>query len=342
MAYPSPLENWQNPQRAFYFSVVIAVTLIWLLPIFLLLLTAAKTNDQINTEQGARFTWPEHWSQCLTGAEEFAGPLDCFAPEGFTTVFSSAEFWGSMGLSFMIVIPVVILSIGFASLAGYALAKHKFLGRTWIFALFVAGNFVPFQVLTFPVLRLLQDVVIPFPDIDFLWLYNGVLPIFGQGFTDYLANLFGAFELKNGSPYNSAWALIMFHAAFQTGFCVFFMRNFIAALPGELIEAARIEGANEYQIFTKVVLPLITPALAALGLLIFTFVWNDFYWSLVLTQGDLNLVPTMLVNLARGQWQNQWNVMAGGSILIALPPLVFFFFLQRQFVAGLTLGANKG
>ena len=79
-----------------------------------------------------------------------------------------------------------------------------------------------------------------------------------------------------------------------------------------------------------------------MGLLIFTFVWNDFYWSLVLTQGDLMLVPTQLVNLASGQWQNRWNVMAGGSIIVALPPLIFFFFLQRQFVAGLTLGARKG
>jgi len=201
----------------------------------------------------------------------------------------------------------VCIAVGFATLAGYVLAKHKFLGRTWIFAIFVAGNFVPFQVLTFPVLRMMQDL----------------------GFGEW-------------SPYNSLWSLIIFHGAFQTGFCVFFMRNFIAALPTELIEAARMEGANELQVFTRIILPLLRPALAALGLLIFTFVWNDFYWSLVLTQGDLMLVPTQLVNLAKGQWQNQWNVMAGGSIIVALPPLVFFFFLQRQFVAGLTLGAQKG
>ena len=142
--------------------------------------------------------------------------------------------------------------------------------------------------------------------------------------------------------YNTKWALIFFHGAFQTGFCVFFMRNFIAALPTELIEAGRMEGADEFQIFWNIVLPLLKPALAALGLLIFTFVWNDFYWSLVLTQGDLILAPTQLVNLAKGQWQNQWNAMAGGSIIVAMPPLIFFFFLQRQFVAGLTLGARKG
>ncbi|MGB0785916.1 MAG: carbohydrate ABC transporter permease, partial [Alphaproteobacteria bacterium] len=171
-----------------------------------------------------------------------------------------------------------------------------------------AGNFVPFQVLTIPVLRLMQDI-----------------------------------SVAGASPYGSPVALILFHAAFQTGFCVFFMRNFIAALPTELIEAARMEGANEFQIYFRVIVPLIRPALAALGLLIFTFVWNDFYWSLVLNSGTNNrLAPAMLTNLATGQWKTLWNVMAAGSIIVALPPLLFFFFLQRQFVAGLTLGANKG
>ncbi|MDA8553204.1 carbohydrate ABC transporter permease [Alphaproteobacteria bacterium] len=288
--YPSPEHTWRPGARLFYWSCAIAVTLVWLTPIMLLLLTALKSNVQINTEQGAKFTLPS--------------PL---MPEGFMTILGSSSFWTSILYSFMVVLPVVCIAVGFATVAGYVLAKHKFPGRTWLFAIFVAGNFVPFQVLTFPVLRMMQDL----------------------GFGDW-------------SPYNSLWALIIFHGAFQTGFCVFFMRNFIAALPSELIEAARMEGANEFQVFSKIILPLLRPALAALGLLIFTFVWNDFYWSLVLTQGDLMLVPTQLVNLARGQWQNQWNVMAGGSIIVALPPLVFFFFLQRQFVAGLTLGAQKG
>jgi len=288
--YPSPEHTWRPGARTFYWSSAIAVMLIWLTPIFLLLNTALKSNEQINAEQGAKFTIP--------------APL---LPEGFWVLLGNPAFWSSMVYSFLVVLPVVCVAVSFATLAGYVLAKHKFLGRTWLFAIFVAGNFVPFQVLTFPVLRMMQDL----------------------GFGDW-------------SPYNTLWALILFHGAFQTGFCVFFMRNFIAALPTELIEAARMEGANEFQVFWNVILPLLRPALAALGLLIFTFVWNDFYWSLVLTQGDLMLVPTQLVNLASGQWQNRWNVMAGGSIIVALPPLVFFFFLQRQFVAGLTLGARKG
>ncbi len=325
--YPAPIETWKTSPKIFYWMLVAAVLILWLMPVALLLNTAIKHDDQISAEQGARFSPPE-WSvttnfdfmsaerffELSQEAEETGTPLEpSFAVnlpvsvDGFTKVIFSGEFWKSMLFSFVVVIPAVVISVGLATLAGYILAKHNFRGRILIFGLFVAGNFVPFQVLTIPVLRLMQDI-----------------------------------SVAGASPYGNPVALILFHAAFQTGFCVFFMRNFIAALPNELIEAARMEGANEFQIYFKVIVPLIRPALAALGLLIFTFVWNDFYWSLVLNPGANKLAPAMLTNLANGQWKTLWNVMAAGSIIVALPPLLFFFFLQRQFVAGLTLGANKG
>ena len=326
--YPAPIQTWKNGPRAFYWMVVVAVLSIWLLPVALLTNTALKDTDQITAEGGAKFSAPQ-WSETTNfdfmssrqlakmqeEAEALGTPLEPWfsvslpiSLDGFSTVIFAGEFWRSMLYSFIVVIPAVAISVGVATLAGYILAKHKFRGRLLIFTLFVAGNFVPFQVLTIPVLRLMQDI-----------------------------------SVAGSSPYGTPLALILFHAAFQTGFCVFFMRNFIAALPTELIEAARMEGANEFQIYFRVVVPLIRPALAALGLLIFTFVWNDFYWSLVLNTASANkLAPAMLTNLAIGQWRTSWNVMAAGSIIVALPPLLFFFFLQRQFVAGLTLGANKG
>ncbi len=107
--------------------------------------------------------------------------------------------------------------------------------------MFVAGNFVPIQVLMIPV----RDL-----------------------------------SLKLGL-YNSVGGLILFHLAFQTGFCALFLRNFIKQLPFELVEAARIEGAGEWTVFVRIILPLIRPALAALSILVFTFVWNDYFWALV-------------------------------------------------------------
>ena len=136
--------------------------------------------------------------------------------------------------------------------------------------------------------------------------------------------------------------LVLFHVAFQTGFATFFLRNFIRDLPYELIEAARIEGASEWQIFYRVVLPLVRPAVAAVAVLIFTFIWNDYFWATVLIQGDHAMPVTGGLKSLNGQWVAQWQLVSAGSILAAMPPVLIFFMLQKQFVAGLTIGATKG
>lgn len=113
-------------------------------------------------------------------------------------------------------------------------------------------------------------------------------------------------------------------------------------LPFELIESARIEGIGELKIFWYIVLPLVRPALAALAVLIFTFIWNDYFWATVLVQGDHALPVTAGLQSLNGQWIAQWQLVSAGSIIAALPPVVLFFLLQRHFIAGLTLGATKG
>jgi multiple sugar transport system permease protein len=120
------------------------------------------------------------------------------------------------------------------------------------------------------------------------------------------------------------------------------LRNFIKELPYELVEAARVEGANEWQLFYRIVLPLIRPALAALAVLVFTFVWNDYFWALCLTEGDHAAPLTVGVAALQGQWTTAWNLVSAGSLLAALPSVLIFFAMQRHFVAGLTFGATKG
>ena len=284
--YPTPMEKWKPQSRIMYRIAVIVVLILWLLPLIIITLASFMTADQLNAGgRGLNLPSP-------------------FSLDGYLTALGNQDFMASFINSFIVVPPVVVISVGLATMAGYALSKYNFRGQILIFALFVGGNFVPFQILMVPVLRLTQDLGI----------------------------------------YNTRWALILFHGAFQTGFCVFFMRNFIAQLPGELIEAARVEGANEWQIFRRIVLPLVRPAMAALAVLIFTFVWNDFFWSLVLTPASPEgmLAPTGLNNIIKGRFYNAWNVLAAGSLLVALPPVLMFFVLQKQFIAGLTLGANKG
>ena len=196
----------------------------------------------------------------------------------------------------------MIGAVALSCLAGFALGTYRFKANLAVFFLFVGGNFIPFQILMVPV----RDL-----------------------------------SLRMGL-YDSIGGLVLFHIAFQTGFCTFFMRNFIRDLPHELIEAARIEGASEWQIFWKVVLPLVRPAIAALAVLIFTFIWNDYFWATVLIQGDHAMPVTGGLKSLNGIWVAQWHLVSAGSIVAALPPVLIFFLMQKQFIAGLTLGATKG
>ena len=146
----------------------------------------------------------------------------------------------------------------------------------------------------------------------------------------------------NTGLYNTVTGLVLFHSAFQLGFCTLFMRNFIKALPHELIESARIDGVGEFKIFWYLVMPLVKPAIAALSVLIFTFIWNDFFWATVLIQGDHALPITAGVRALNGQFVSQWHLVSAASLLAAVPPVVMFFAMQKHFIAGLTLGATKG
>ncbi len=112
-------------------------------------------------------------------------------------------------------------------------------------------------------------------------------------------------------------------------------------MPFDLIESARIEGVKEWQIFWYVVLPLVRPAIAALSVLIFTFVWNDFFWANVLTQGESVKPITAGVRALNGQFVNNWHLVSAASLMAAMPPVAMFFLMQKHFITGLTLGAVK-
>jgi multiple sugar transport system permease protein len=229
-------------------------------------------------------------------------PTEWQVIENYSAVFRNTPIARYIVNSLLVAIPTVIGSVALSCLAGFALGTYRFKANLAVFFLFVGGNFIPFQILMVPV----RDM-----------------------------------SLRMGL-YDSIGGLVLFHIAFQTGFCTFFMRNFIRDLPHELIEAARIEGASEWQIFWRVVLPLVRPALAALSVLIFTFIWNDYFWSTVLIQGDHAMPVTGGLKSLNGIWVAQWHLVSAGSIVAALPPVLIFFLMQKQFIAGLTLGATKG
>jgi multiple sugar transport system permease protein len=238
----------------------------------------------------------------IAGGNYWGWPTEWQVIENYTAVFRNTPIARYIVNSLLVAIPTVIGAVALSCLAGFALGTYRFKANLAVFFLFVGGNFIPFQILMVPV----RDL-----------------------------------SLRMGL-YDSIGGLVLFHIAFQTGFCTFFMRNFIRDLPHELIEAARIEGASEWQIFWKVVLPLVRPALAALSVLIFTFIWNDYFWSTVLIQGDHAMPVTGGLKSLNGIWVAQWHLVSAGSIVAALPPVLIFFLMQKQFIAGLTLGASKG
>lgn len=227
-------------------------------------------------------------------------------PEKFSLqYFADAWTRGMLGKylfnSFVITIPSLIGTLFLSSLCGFALASFRFKGNFLVYVMFVGGMLLPFQLLMLPIFQL----------------------------SNYL------------KIYDTYWGLILIHTAFQLGFCTFFLRNFMMTVPGELAEAARIDGCNEFGIYRRIYLPLSLPAMAAVGTLEFTWIFNDYLWALVLLKNnDLKPVTTGLSTL-QGQYISSWNVLVAGSLLATIPTVIVFIFLQRYFIEGLTMGAGK-
>jgi len=281
--FPKPIEKSGAAARLGYQVALPIALIVWLLPLIGIAVTSVRPASDLAS--GNYFGLPSQ-----------------LAFWNYADVFQQSPMGQYILNSFKITIPTVIGAVALSCLTGFALSTYRFKGNLVLFFIFVAGNFVPFQILMVPV----RDLT-----------------------------------LKLGL-YDTATGLILFHVAFQTGFCTLFMRNFIKALPYELLESARVEGVSEFRIFWYIVLPLMRPAIAALSVLIFTFVWNDYFWALVLTQGaDTQPVTAGLYTL-NGQWVSSWQLVSAGAIVAALPPVLMFFLMQKHFIAGLTLGATKG
>lgn len=203
--------------------------------------------------------------------------------------------------SFIITIPALIGTIFLSSLSAYALARYKFPGNRPLYFMYVAGTMLPFQIL--------------------------LLPVF------LLTNKLGL--------YNTYWGVILIHVAFQLGFCTFVLRNFMRTLPGDIMEAARIDGASEFGIYWRIVMPLTVPAIAAVATLEFTWIFNDYLWAIILVQTDDLKPVTAGLSTLQGQFVTNWPLIVAGALIAALPTLIVFFALQRYFIGGLTLGSGK-
>jgi multiple sugar transport system permease protein len=146
----------------------------------------------------------------------------------------------------------------------------------------------------------------------------------------------------SGTLLNQLVGVIAANTGFQIGFCTFVLSNYMKAIPTELTEAARVDGAGVWTQYARIIMPLTRPALAALATLEVIFIYNDYFWPLILIQSGNRLPVTTAINNLQGQFLSNYNLLAAGAVIIVIPTLIVYLALQRQFVAGLTLGASKG
>lgn len=212
----------------------------------------------------------------------------------------------------LVVVPGVILILLLASMVAVAVSRYSFRFNLALLMLFTAGNLLPQQVVITPLFRLYLALPLPAPLSD------------------------------NGMWYDQLFGIVMIHLAFQLGFCTFVLSNYFKQIPKEINEAATVDGASVWKTYWSVLLPLARPALAALATLEFTWIYNDFFWGILLLRTGDKLPITSALNNLSGQFFTDNNLLAAGSIMVALPTLIVYFALQKHFVAGLTLGSTKG
>jgi len=227
-----------------------------------------------------------------------------FYTGNFATILHETSYlrWGLNTAIFTVSVTLITLVID--TLAGYAFARLRFPGKTVLFALVLATLMIPTAVLIAPLYIMISHL----PG----WTHSGV---------------------------NTFPGMILPMVASPLG--VFMMRQFISTLPEALVEAARLDGASEWQIFRKIVLPLMKPAIVVLGIFTFMFQWVNFLWPLVITTTDDMKTLTVGVASLQGQFVTNWGVISAAAVMTMVPVIIIFLVFQRWFVQASMAGALK-
>jgi multiple sugar transport system permease protein len=258
------------------------ISLLWLLPILLVLVTAVRTFDDV--------------------AANGVGSLPhSFTLGNFGQAWVDGGEFQAMVNSLIVTIPAVIITLALGAISAFALSRYDLPFRRTVLLVMLAGNLLPPQILLVPVSK--------------------------------MAEMLGI--------YDTLGALIGVQIGFGLGFYTFVLYGFMRAIPNEIQQAAVIDGASALQIFWRIILPLTRPALASLAALAFTWVFNDLLWSITVIRTDSKMPITSALLGLQGQYVSQWNVIAAGSVIAAIPTVAVFLRFQRHFVAGLALGAVK-
>ncbi|WP_406171166.1 carbohydrate ABC transporter permease [Streptomyces sp. NBC_00996] len=246
-----------------------------------------------------------------TSTKGYVSWPDKLSFDNFTNAFTQSDMAHYFGNTLLIAVPAVLLTLFLSSMVAFYVSRFDFRVNLALLLVFTAGNLLPQQVIITPLYRMFLLIDLP-------------------GIT------------VSGKLYDSALGLVLIHIAFQSGFCAFVLSNYMRMLPHELTEAALVDGASVWRQYWQIVLPLCRPAMAALATLLSIWIYNDFFWAIVLISTGENMPITSALKNLSGQYFTDPNLVAAGALLTAIPTLIVYFVLQRQFVSGLTLGANKG
>lgn len=259
-----------------------AMSVLWLLPIALVLVTSVRSFDDI-------------------AANGLGGLPHSFTLDGFRQAWVDGGQQRALINSMLVTVPTVLITLTLASMAAFALSRYELPLRRTLLLLMLGGNLLPPQILLIPVSRISESLGL----------------------------------------YDTLYALIGVQIGFGVGFYVFVLYGFMRSLPVEIQQAAVIDGASPWQIYSRIVLPLTKPALAALSALSFTWIFNDLLWAITVLRTDSQMPITASLIGLQGQYVSMWNVIAAGSVIAAAPTVLVFLRFQRHFVAGLNLGAVK-
>lgn len=250
---------------------------------------------------GEIFEWPPNWIP------------DTVTLQNYTRFLTAEGFFRWVLNSGFLAIVVLLIQMLFNSMAAYSFAKRKFPGRDGLFLLMLGTLMIPGQLFLIPNYLILLRTP--------LFGGNNILGVGGHGMLD------------------SFWGIIIPYSF--SVWSVFFMRQYMKTIPDDLLDAARMDGASEFTIYSKVVLPLCGPVLAAQAIFTFTFVWNDFFWPLIVTSSAE--LRTLQLGLALFILKNKtvWDIVFAGSVISTLPVLLIFIFFQKYFIRGIALTGMK-
>jgi raffinose/stachyose/melibiose transport system permease protein len=244
-------------------------------------------------------------SSFRTTPEIFENPVGLpseLSLDAYRTAWEVGNFDDYLWNSIVVTVTSVAITLVVGSLAAYPLGRHEFRGRRLLFVYFLSGLMLPIKL--------------------------GIVPLF--------------FLMRDLGLYDTRTSLVLLYSAWSLPFAIFVLAGFFRTLPADLEEAARIDGAGEFRIYWKVMLPLIRPALATVAIFSFIQLWNDFFFPLVLIQtDDLRTIPAGLANFF-GTYENDWATVFAGLTISSAPLVVLFLLAARHIVKGLTAGAVKG